>query len=122
TNSFGMPIDAHLTTLSAVQADNTVVPINGPVPSPLIDYPVVYGQAATNSFYFDNSNSNLQTALNSNVKNFVYNITAGTNVPLPTYNFMSDSSVFKADLKVEIPMKGYTTGFAIQDTVDFGIG
>lgn len=35
---------------------------------------------------------------------------------------MSDSSIFKADLKIEFPMKGYTTGFTIQDTVEFGIG
>ena len=35
---------------------------------------------------------------------------------------MSDSSIFKADMKIEFPLKGYTTGFTIQDTVDFGIG
>ena len=33
SNSFGMPIDAHINTLSAVQADNTIVPITGPIPS-----------------------------------------------------------------------------------------
>ena len=35
---------------------------------------------------------------------------------------MSDSSIFKADMKIEFPLKGYTTGFKIQDTIDFSIG
>ncbi len=122
TNSFGMPIDAQLTTLTTILADGSVVPITGPVPSPLIDYPIVFGQSAYNSFVFDNTNSNIQQAVNSAAKFFVYKISAGTNVPLPTYNFMSDSSFFRADMKIEFPMKGYTTGFTIQDTVDFGIG
>lgn len=122
TNSFGMPIDAQINTLSAIQANGTVVPITGPIPSPLIDYPLIFGQSAKNSFVFDNTNSNIQQAINSATKYFVYNITAGTNSPLPTYNFMSDSSIFKADMKIEFPMKGYTTGFTIQDTVNFGIG
>ncbi len=122
SNSFGMPIDAQIGTLSAILSNGTVTPITGPYPSPLIDYPIVYGQSATNSFVFDNTNSNLETVFNSAPNYFIYNITAGTNSPLPTFNFMSDSSNFRADLKLEFPLKGYTTGFTIQDTVDFEIG
>ena len=122
TNSFGMPIDASINTLSAIQTNGTVVPIVGPYPSPLIDYPIIFGQTATNSFVFDNTNSNIKQAINSTAHYFTYDISAGTNSPLPTYNFMSDSSIFKADLKIEFPLKGYTTGFTIQDTVNFGIG
>ena len=120
-NSFGMPIDAQIGTLSAIQSNGTAIPITGPYPSPLIDYPIVFGQSAYNSFTFDNTNSNIQTALNSSPQFFVYNLSAGTNA-LPTYNFMSDSSVFKADLKIEFPLRGYATGFTIQDTVDLSLG
>ncbi len=122
TNSFGMPIDAQISTLSAIHTNGSVQPITGPIPSPLVDYPIVFGQTATNSFVFDNTNSNIQQVINSTVKYFVFDISAGTNTPLPTYNFMSDSSIFKADIKIEFPMKGYTTGFTVQDTVEFGIG
>jgi hypothetical protein len=121
-NSFGMPIDAQIGTLSAIQSNGTVTPVTGPYPPQLIDYPIVFGQAATNSFTFDKTNSNIQQIFNSSPHYFVYNIAAGTNSPLPVYNFMGDSSNFRADLKLEFPLKGYTTGFAIQDTVDFGIG
>ncbi len=121
-NSFGMPIDAHINSLKAILPDGSTMSLTGPFPSPLIDYPVVMGQTARNSFYFDKNNSNIQQVFNASPKKIIYDLDAGTNTPLPTYNFMSDSSVFKADLQIEFPMKGYATGFTIQDTVDFGLG
>ena len=120
-NSFGMPIDAQIGTLAAIKSNGTATQLTGTFPSPLIDYPLNFGQTATNSFYFDKSNSNLQTLINSAPAYFVYDLTAGTNSPLPTYNFMSDSSVFKADLRIDLPLKGYASGFTIQDTIDFSL-
>jgi hypothetical protein len=121
-NSFGMPIDAHINALKAVLPDGTIMPFTGPTPSPLIDYPMVMGQTSSNSFTWDKNNSNIQSVFNSTPKQIIYDLQAGTNAPLPTYNFMSDSSIFKADLQVQFPMKGYASGFTVQDTVDFGIG
>ncbi len=121
TNSFGMPLDAQIKTFSSVQNNGTVIPVTGPYPSPMIDYPLTFGQTSTTSFTFDKNNSNIQQIINSAPNNFIYNISAATNSPLPTYNFMSDSSVFKADLKLELPLKGYAVGFTIQDTIDFAL-
>jgi hypothetical protein len=121
-NSFGMPIDAQITTLTATLDNGTIMPITGPIPSPLIDYPIIFGQASRNSFVFDKTNSNIQQVVDAVPKKLNYNITAGTNTPLPTYNFMSDSSKFSADMRIEFPLNGYVSGFTIQDTVDFAIG
>jgi hypothetical protein len=121
-NSFGMPLDAQINTLSAILENGTVMPLTGPIPSPLIDFPLSFGQTASNSFTFDKNNSNIKQVINSAPKYFVYNIGAGTNAPLPTYNFMSEMSSFRADMKIEIPLKGHISGFTIQDTVDFSIG
>jgi hypothetical protein len=121
-NSFGMPINAQINSLQAILPNGSVMALTGPTPSPLIDYPFSMGQVVRNSFTWDNSNSNIQAVFNSTPKQILYDLSAGTNAPLPTYNFMSDSSIFKADLKIEFPMKGYASGFTVQDTVDFGLG
>ncbi len=121
-NSFGMPLDAVLNPLTAILGNGTSIPLSGPIPTPLIDYPLTYGQTATTNIVFDKNNSNIQQIINSAPRYFAYGLDAGTNSPLPTYNFMSDSSVFKADVKFEIPLKGYASGFVIQDTIDFSIG
>jgi hypothetical protein len=121
-NTYGMPLDATLSPLSAILNNGTNIPLTGPIPTPLIDYPAAYGQVARTDIYFDKNNSNIQQIINSAPKYFVYGLDAGTNSPLPTYNFMSDSSVFKADIRFELPLKGYASGFVVQDTIDFSIG
>jgi hypothetical protein len=122
SNSYGMPVDAQLNSLYAILKNGNQMPIIGPIPSPLINYPFSLGQTVTNSFVFDKNNSNIELVINAIPKNIVYEVSAGTNSPLPTYNFMSDSSVFRADLRIDFPLKGYATGFEVQDTVDFSIG
>jgi hypothetical protein len=121
-NTFGMPLDAHLGPLKAVLGNGTQLALTGPMPTPLIDYPLMFGQAATTTIVYDKNNSNIQQIINSAPKSFTYGLDAGINSPLPTYNFMGDSSVFKADIKIEIPLKGYASGFTVQDTINFSIG
>jgi len=122
TNSFGMPIDAKVNSIRAEQSSGANIPFNGNFPNPLITYPIAVGQAATNSIYFDKNNSNIQQLVNASPVAFNYNISAGTNAPLPAYNFMSDSSEFSVDMKLELPLSGHATGFVIQDTLDISLG
>ncbi len=121
-NSFGMPLDATIVQLKAINGDGTQTALTGPIPSPLIDYPLMFGQQAVTTIVFDKNNSNIQQVINGAPRQFVYDIDAGINSPLPSYNFMGDSSEFRADIKMEIPLRGYAAGFTVQDTLDFSIG
>ena len=119
-NSFGMPIDAHVSSLTAINRLGQSFPITGAIPDPLpIGFPSVAGQSAISSFTLDKNNSNVRSIISQCPKYITYSLNATSNAPNPAYNFLLDTSEFRADIKIELPMRGYASGFTIQDTVDF---
>lgn len=120
SNSFGMPIDAHLTSFSALRKDGTSVPITGSIPDPLpIGYPTQVGQVATGSFSLDKTNSNIQYVISQAPRYIVYSLNASSNIPSDPLNFITDTSKLKADIRIDFPLRGHASGFAISDTADF---
>ena len=121
-NGFGMPISGHLNFFNALNpAGGPPVAISG-VPNPLpIPTALVEGQVASNTFILDSLNSNITTALNLNPRFLAYSATATTNVPVPPSgkNFLLDSSQFRVDLEVDLPLHGFAQGLIVQDTADF---
>jgi hypothetical protein len=119
-NSFGMPIDAHVTSLAALNRNGSSFPITGAIPNPLpVSYPTVPGQTATGSFVLDKTNSNIRSVISQCPKYIVYSLNALSNSPVPSYNFLLDSSAFTADIRIDLPMRGYASGFTVEDTADF---
>ena len=121
TNSYGMPIEAHLTSLFAILANNTTTAITGyPDPIP-ISVPLSIGQSVQTSFELNSTNSNEKTVINQQPRYISYSVNALTNSPIASYNFLEDSSRFKVDVEINLPMKGYTQGFTLQDTTPFSL-
>lgn len=77
------------------------------------------GQVVQTNFVLNQTNSNEKTVINQQPRYISYSVNALTNSPTPTYNFLEDSSRFKVDVEVNLPMKGYAEGFTLQDTTPF---
>lgn len=119
SNSYGMPIDAHINSLFAILNNGSTIGITGyPDPIP-ISVPLAIGQTVETSFELNQTNSNEKVVLNQQPRYISYNAIANTNVPSGTYNFLEDSSQFKVDVEVTLPLKGYTQAFTLQDTTPF---
>ncbi|HRH66653.1 MAG TPA: hypothetical protein PLU53_10185 [Bacteroidia bacterium] len=119
SNSYGMPIEAHVNSLFAILADGSTPTITGyPDPIP-ISVPLNIGQTVQTSFELNQSNSNVKTVINQQPRYISYNVNSNTNVPPGSYNFLEDSSRFKVDVEVNLPLKGYTEGFTLRDTTPF---
>ncbi len=122
SNSFGMPIYAQMTSLYSISNTGATTAITGAIPDPLpVNTPSVLGETALGSFYLDKSNSNIASVLNQNPRYIAYNVNATSNSPTPAYNFVSDSSLFKVDIEVDLPLFGTAEGFTVQDTADFNL-
>lgn len=118
SNSFGMPLDAHFNSLYAHSNSGNTNVTGYPDPIPVLS-PTILGQTAHTSFTLDNSNSNIQAAMGQNPTYIGYNVNATSNSAGVTNNFLQDSSRFKVDVRVELPLYGYANGLIIVDTVDF---
>lgn len=122
SNSFGMPIDAHVLSLAALSPTGTSIPITGNIPDPLvIGYPSQIGQVATSSFVLDKNNSNIQTVISQAPRYIVYTLNATSNIPNIQPNFLTDTSKFKADIQIDFPLRGYANSFTVEDTTDFSM-
>ncbi|MBP6334199.1 MAG: hypothetical protein KA444_01910 [Bacteroidia bacterium] len=120
SNSFGMPIYAQMSSLTAIFPGGSTTPITGAIPNPLpVPSPAFVGETVTDSFYLDKTNSNIATVMNQNPRYIEYDVDAQSNLPTPTYNFVTDSSLFNVDIAVDLPLLGTANGFTVIDTADF---
>ncbi len=120
SNSFGIPVNAQLTALYAIFSNGSTAPVTGSIPNPLpVQTPVTPGQTAITSFYLDKTNSNISVIMDQNPRYIAFDVNAVSNSPVPTYNFISDSSQFRVDAEVKLPLKGSANGFTVVDTTDF---
>lgn len=120
TNSYGLPISAHFNTFEGYSPGQPTTAITGapnPIPIPL---PATIGQSAVDSFKLDNSNSNIVSLINNFPKNVIYNVSSQSNPLGPVYtNFITDTSQFKIDMEIDLPLYGTVTNFMFQDTVAY---
>jgi hypothetical protein len=120
TNSYGLPISAHFNTFEGYSPGQSTVAITG-APNPIpIPTPTTIGQSAIDSFKLDNSNSNIVSLINNFPKNVIYNVSSQSNPLGPVYNnFITDTSQFKIDMEIDLPLYGTVKNFMFQDTVAY---
>lgn len=124
-NSFGLPIGASIASLYGFTdilppykaIDDTVAMV---VTSPSF---AEIGQSATSSFILDKNNSHLSDVINNRPHNLVFDIIAKSN-PHGNVgsNFILDSSKFKADMEIELPLDLRASNYIYQDTQKFSFG
>lgn len=120
-NSYGFPLNLTFDLLDAYNPKTpALVPVVG-FPSPFtITEPTTVGQVTTTTVLLDKNNSNIKDAINITPRYFAYHFEGHAN-PTGIYqpNFMLDTSSFKVDIELEMPLFGRAWNFVIQDTIDF---
>lgn len=122
-NSFGFPVRSKANIMDIFTADGQVLELQSLyVDSINVDYPRLdeVGESRTTLFYFDKDNSNIDDVLNSNPVAVDYEMRALANPDMDTTirGFMTDTSQFKIQVEVELPLHGRALGFAARDTLD----
>lgn len=120
SNSFGLPIHANFNTFDGYTPGQPLIPITG-APNPIpIPTPSVIGQTAKDSFILSKTNSNVIGLVNNFPKNVIYNVNSQSNPAGPVYtNFITDTSLFKVDLELDLPLYGNVSNYMFQDTVKY---
>lgn len=122
-NSFGFPIDVSLTNLKTVDANTGIsYPLTGYANPISIPAPANFGEFETASIEFNNSNTtNLSTIITPVPKYFYFEAEGTSNPTGPTsvLNFIEDTSQFKVNAELELPLEGFAYGFALTDTFEF---
>jgi hypothetical protein len=125
TNAFGVPISASFekiqgyNPLSLTPIINIVSPLFvDPLP---ISTPPQIGQSASTSLLLNSSNSNINDVITNVSKFLIYKIDALSNPSTlpPSQNFIEDTSRFKIDLDINIPLEGTLKNLIFQDTIMF---
>lgn len=123
-NSFGLPVEIHFSKLKAFNK-NTSVLLSGTAPIAagpvLVNYPTAsqVGQTASTSFSLDKNNSNIDNVFNVGPTGMEYAMSIKSNpTGTPPYNFITDTSRFKLNLKAELPMWGRVKNMVFVDTLD----
>lgn len=119
SNSFGIDLDAHFTSLftqSTLNGSTTITGFPDPIP---VNMPAAAGETGYSNFILDKTNSNFRVAINTNPQYLGYRATVACNPHTSLINFIEDSSKFKVDVRVELPLNGVAQGLVIEDTVNF---
>jgi hypothetical protein len=121
-NSFGFPLEIDFANLQSIDVNTgTSYPLTG-YPNPLsIPSPLSMGQTTTTVLELNSSNTtNISTVITPTPKYFYFEAN-GTSNPLGNIgaNFITDTSTFKVDAELELPLEGYAYGFSFSDTIDF---
>jgi len=120
-NSYGFPLNINFDLLDAYNPKTPALINVWGVPNPFsINTPTSVGQVTETSFILNKNNSNIKDAINITPHYFAYHFTGQAN-PSGIYqsNFILDTSSFKVDVEMELPLFGRAWDFVIQDTVDF---
>ncbi len=122
-NSFGLPVSINSIDLKWYNPGFGVGNIANPTFSPiLVNAPTVVGDArVSDTLKLDNSNSDLNSAMDNHPKYIIYNVNSLTNPPNmpPQNNFVDAGSKLKANVEVILPMYGNAKDFTFDDTVKF---
>jgi len=119
SNSYGIPISANISQLDGYNPPATYPITGSPNPLPILSPSFSQiGQTLKDSFSLTSSNSNIVTVINKTPKYVIYKINSLSNPGGPThYNFVLDSSYFKVDMEVNMPLWGTAKDFTLIDTL-----
>ena len=126
-NSFGFPIDADFLYVDVETVNDGVLPLM----SPFIDdgirmnYPALseVGQTAETVFDFSKDNSNIREVLGAGPLAVYYDLEAipNPNIDTSVRGFLTDSSLLRVQMEVELPIQGYADHFIVFDTFDLDL-
>ncbi len=127
-NGFGFPVRSQANVLSILTADGDSLGLESEFIEDGIDFdfPALneVGEIKTTNFIFDKDNSNIKEILSANPVSVDYDFDAIPNPDNDTSirGFMTDTSTFKVQVEVELPIHGTAKDFVARDTfsVDFG--
>ncbi len=123
-NSFGIPTRAVVNALNVVTVKNSVLPLESPYVVNGIDFPYPtineIGQVKYGSFSFTKENSNIDIILGAGPIAIDYDVDAITNADNNSNirGYITDSSYYKVNMEVELPLYGKASGFVTTDTFD----
>ena len=120
-NSFGVPVRAVMSVGDIISVDGSRLPLRSPLTAGVnVNYPTIQqvGQTKRTVIVFDKTNSNIADIISSNPVAIDYKIDGLIN---PDSNrtivgFMTDTSSFKLQVELEVPMSGAAKNFAVTDT------
>jgi hypothetical protein len=126
-NSFGFPVRSKTNILSILTVEGDSVGLESSFIDDGIDfdYPSLdeVGEVKTTNFYFDNENSNIAEIIGAGPVSVDYDLDAIPNPDSDTSirGFLTDSSYFKVQVEVNLPIYGTAIGFEARDTfsIDF---
>ncbi len=123
-NSFGFPVRSKANIMDVITVDGTILKLRSVYLDEGIDfdYPRLNEVGVTKKtvFAFDKNNSNIDSILGAGPVAVDYDMDALPNPDLDTTitGFMTDTSAFRVQVEVELPIYGQSVGFAARDTID----
>ncbi|MFK8038581.1 MAG: hypothetical protein AB8B74_09855 [Crocinitomicaceae bacterium] len=122
-NSFGFPVEIVLSNLKSINVNTgTELPLTGFANPIEIGSPTILGESKTTVLELNNTNTtNISSVISPAPKYFYFEV-AGTANPLgpgSNLNFVQDTSRFKINAELELPLEGFGYGFEVTDTVEF---
>jgi hypothetical protein len=124
-NSFGIPFKGQFEVLSGFNSktlSNVIIDLPDTMEPFNVRYPLFseIGQTKLTSYTLSNQTSNIAAVLNSNPNFLIYKVKnlPAVNPPGNT-NFVEDTSRFKLDMEINLPLEGRVNGLVFQDTIPF---
>ena len=124
-NSFGVPTRSSIDIFDILTADGNRIPlVSDFITDTGIDF--VYpandeiGQTKNMTFTFDAQNSNIEDVLGSRPVALDYKVDAIMNPDslVDERGFITDSSYYRIQVEVDLPLHGRASGFGVEDTYD----
>ena len=135
-NSFGVPAEITLSKLEAwsqstgllafILNDNSGQPMQQPNILLVPDYSVTPGTSVTTTYYWDKNNSNIEELVTDSIANrYIYyeasSVVNPTSQPPASNPFVTDSSKYKMEVILELPLHGKGKYVVLGDTVPFNM-
>lgn len=124
-SSFGFPVGSIVNVANVISSNGTTLSLESPFVDNSINfnYPSIAeaGQTKRTSFEFTKDNSNIRQILSSQPVAIDYDIDAIANPESdPTIRgFITDTSEFKIEVEVDLPIHGHASNFIANETFDF---
>jgi hypothetical protein len=122
-NSFGFPIQLNFQDLKTIDISNgNEFPMTGFPGTLSVNAPAMAGEVATAVLELNNGNTtNLITIITPTPKYFYFEASGTSNPAGNTgaLNFITDTSYFRVNAEVELPLEGFAYGFGVADTSEF---
>ncbi len=126
-NSFGIPTRSVINTFDIITVNGDVLPLESEFISNGIDFPYPafneIGEVKKTSFVFNKDNSNIAEILGAGPVALDYDVDALTNPDNDTSitGFVTDSSYYKVQVQVDLPLYGKALNFLAEDTFDINV-